>query len=107
MRARFFLAPPLIALVAGAALSGSHASGGDKALGEYLAGECVACHLPSGRAVGAIPAITRLPEDAFIAMMQSYAKKERDNAAMQGIAAKFTDDELKALAAYFTGLPRP
>ncbi len=80
------------------------ATGGDRAFGEYLAGECVACHLPSGRQVGAIPAIVALPEDAFIAMMRSYASKERDNAVMQTVAAKFKDDELAALAAYFGGL---
>ena len=80
------------------------AAGGDKAFGAYLAGECVTCHLPSGRQVGAIPAIVALPEDAFIAMMQSYARKERDNQVMQTVAAKFKDDELAALAAYFGGL---
>ncbi len=79
-------------------------AGGDRAFGEYLSGECVTCHLPSGRQVGAIPAIVALPEDAFIAMMKSYAAKERDNQVMQAVAAKFKDDELAALAAYFGGL---
>jgi cytochrome c553 len=79
-------------------------AGGDKAFGEYLAGECVACHLVSGKQVGGIPAIIGFPEDAFIAIMQSYAKKERDNQVMQTVAAKFKDDELAALAAYFGSL---
>ncbi len=80
------------------------AAGGDKAFGEYLSGECVTCHLPSGRQVGTIPAIVGWPEDSFIAIMQSYAKKERDNQVMQTVAAKFKDDELAALATYFGGL---
>jgi cytochrome c553 len=80
------------------------AAGGDRAFGEYLAGECTACHLVSGRVVGGIPAIIGFPDDAFIAIMQSYAKKERDNAVMQTIAAKFSADELAALAAYFGSL---
>lgn len=82
----------------------ARSAGGDRAFGEYLAGECVTCHLPSGRQVGGIPAIIAFPEDAFIAIMQSYAKKERDNQVMQTIAAKFKDDELAALAAYFGSL---
>lgn len=96
------LVMPALALAL-AALSAA-AAGGDRAFGEYLAGECVACHLPSGKQVGGIPAIVALPEDAFIAMMQSYARKERENVVMQTVAAKFTEDELAALAAYFGGL---
>ncbi len=82
----------------------ANAAGGDKVFGEYLAGECVACHLPSGRQVGGIPAIVGLPEDAFMALMRSYASKERDNQVMQTVSAKFKDDELAALAAYFGSL---
>lgn len=67
---------------------------GDQALGAYLAGECVACHLPSGRQVGGIPAIVGWPQSAFIAVMQA-------------VAAKFTADELAALAAYFGSLKPP
>jgi cytochrome c553 len=87
-----------------ATASPAFAAGGDKAFGEYLAGECTACHLVSGQQVGGIPAIIGLPEDAFIAMMKSYARKERENQVMRNIAAKFQPDELAALAAYFGSL---
>jgi cytochrome c553 len=79
---------------------------GDRAFGEYLAGECTACHQVSGRATAGIPAIIGYPDDQFIAIMQSYAKKERDNAVMQTVAAKFKDEELAALAAYFGSLKK-
>ncbi|MCX7328720.1 MAG: hypothetical protein NTW00_11515 [Hyphomicrobiales bacterium] len=82
-------------------------AGGDRALGAYLAGECVACHLPSGRQVGGIPAIVGWPETSFIAVMQAYAARQRDHALMQAVAAKFTADELAALAAYFGSLKPP
>jgi cytochrome c553 len=104
MIARLFAATLSVAVVTSLLSPPARSAGGDKAFGEYLAGECVACHLPSGKQVGGIPAIVALPEDAFIAMMQSYAKKERDNVVMQTVAAKFKDDELAALAAYFGGL---
>lgn len=82
------------------------AAGGDRELGQFLASECVTCHLPSGERVGGIPAITGWPADAFVAVMLSYARKERDNQVMQTIAAKFNAEELAALAAYFQTLPR-
>ncbi len=80
---------------------------GDKALGAYLAGECVTCHQLSGKAAGSIPPIAAVPEDQFIALMHSYKKRERDNQVMQAIAARLTETEIAALAAFFAGLPAP
>jgi cytochrome c553 len=93
-----------IAAAAGLPAGGA---GGDRALGAHLAGECVTCHLPSGRQVGGIPAIVGWPETSFIAVMQAYAARQRDHALMQAVAAKFTADELAALAAYFGSLKPP
>lgn len=98
--------PHLVALALLLGLAPASAAGGDRAFGEYLSGECVTCHLKSGERMGGIPAITGWPEDAFIAVMRSYAKKERDNQVMHTIAQKFSDEELAALAAYFHTLPR-
>jgi cytochrome c553 len=81
---------------------------GDRALGEYLSAECVTCHQISGRQVGAIPAIVGLPEDAFAALMNSYKRRERDNQVMQTLAARLSEEEIAALAAYFGSLrPSP
>jgi len=76
---------------------------GDVAFGEYLASECVTCHQRSGQAHG-IPAIVGWPQDQFVAVLNSYKWKERDNPVMQTIAGKLTDDEIEALAAYFESL---
>jgi cytochrome c553 len=81
---------------------------GDKAFGEYLSSECVTCHQVSGRAVGGIPPIVGWPEDQFLAVMEAYRKKERENNVMQVIAGKLRDDEIAALAVFFGSLkPRP
>lgn len=80
------------------------AQGGDAALGEYLASECVTCHQVSGQQVGGIPAIIGLPQDAFVALMDSYRRRERDNQVMQAMAARLTAEEVAALAAYFGSL---
>lgn len=99
--------PPTLAwlalLPAAFAASGS-ARAGDRALGEYLSAECVTCHQVSGRQVAGIPAIIGLPEDAFVAMMESYRRRERENQVMQTMAARLSPEEVAALAAYFGGL---
>ena len=100
----------------GLALSGGSAAAqgngdrvrGDKALGEYLSGECVTCHQLSGKAVGAIPPIIGVDAESFTALMNAYRRKERENPVMQTIAVKFSDGEIAALAAYFEAIkPRP
>lgn len=81
---------------------------GDRALGEYLASECAGCHQLGGKADGAIPSIVGAPVGVFIAQMNAYRRKERDNPVMRMIAGKFSDEEIAALAAYFEALkPHP
>ncbi|MGL4812214.1 MAG: c-type cytochrome [Beijerinckiaceae bacterium] len=79
---------------------------GDKAFGEYLAGECVTCHQLSGKFDG-IPPIIGWPDEAFIEIMNEYRTKKRDNAVMQTIVNKLSDEEVAALAAYFGSLSQP
>lgn len=91
-----------------ASLSGGPSfASGDVALGEYLSSECTACHQTSGRQVGGIPAIVGHPADQFVALMNAYRTKQRDNVVMQTIAARLTEEELLALAAYYESLKPP
>lgn len=71
---------------------------GDPAYGAYLSSECVACH--SDGAQG-IPQIRNLPATDFVTMMHAYRSGNREHPAMQIIAARLTDEEIAALAAYF------
>ena len=75
----------------------------DIAFGEYLSGECVTCHRKDGQDKG-IPSIVGWPTDQFIVVMQSYKAKDRPNQIMQTIAARLSDKEVAALAAYYTSL---
>lgn len=95
--ARLAMAGALLLVAAPAAAKG------DRALGEYLAGECVTCHQASGRFNG-IPPIVGWPEASFIAIVDEYRRKTRPHAAMQTIAARLSDEEVAALAAYFGSL---
>lgn len=79
------------------------AQSGDKAYGEYLSSECVTCHQLSGNFSGISP-IVGWPEESFIEVMNTYREKKRDNAVMQTIAARLSDKDIAALAAYFGSL---
>ena len=76
---------------------------GDKAFGEYLAGECVTCHQLSGKMNG-IPPIVGYPQEVIIEFMNDYKTKKRPNQVMQNIATKFSDDDIASLALYFSSL---
>lgn len=81
---------------------------GDRGLGEHLSGECVACHQLSGKAVGAIPPIIGVQAESFVALMNAYRGKERENRVMQVIAARLSDDDIAALAVFFESVrPKP
>ena len=76
---------------------------GDPEYGEYLAGECVTCHQATGHADG-IPSIVGLPKDYFVKAMFEYRTNVRSNEVMKLRVANLANDEIAALAAYFSSL---
>ncbi len=76
---------------------------GDLDYGEYLAGECVTCHQQSGRADG-IPSIVGLPKDYFINSLMEYKTNVRSNEVMKLRVVNLANEEIAALAAYFSSL---
>lgn len=74
----------------------------DLAYGEYLAGECVACHRVD--AEGGIPPINSLPAPYFVEALKEYRDGERDHDLMRSVARSLGDTEMEALAAYFEQL---
>ena len=86
-------------------VSGAHASD-QIAYGEYLSSQCVTCHQASGADKG-IPSITGWDSEAFIAVMNSYKTKERENKVMINVTTVLSDEEIAALAAYFATLKAP
>ncbi|WP_439529956.1 c-type cytochrome [Pannonibacter sp.] len=76
---------------------------GDPAYGEYLSSECTTCHQRDGSDQG-IPAITKWPQDDFVAAMHAYKQKLRPHPVMQMMATRLSDEEIAALAAYFATL---
>jgi cytochrome c553 len=93
-----------LAAVSHAASSQTNAN---KALGQYLSSECVTCHQLTGQYEG-IPPIVGWPEATFVEIMEEYRIKKRANPIMQTIAARLSQKEVAALAAYFGSLsPEP
>ena len=74
----------------------------DLGYGEYLAGECAACHQKSGKG---IPQINGIDAKKFVAIIKAYRSKELDNKVMQMIAGRLDDEQIISLAAYFSSLP--
>lgn len=77
-----------------------------KAYGEHLSRECVACHRLDGTDTG-IPSIVAWDSDQFVATMKFYQQGLRDNLAMVSVAKSLDEEQLRALAAYFASLPPP
>ena len=76
---------------------------GDPAYGEYLSSECVTCHQLDGDDAG-IPAIIGWPTEDFVLAMHAYKQELRPHPVMQMMASRLSDEEIAALAAYFTTL---
>jgi len=71
--------------------------------GEYLAGECTACHSTKGADKG-IPSIIGWDTEGFIETLKYYKSGERDNPAMVDVAKNLDDEQMTALAVYFGSL---
>jgi cytochrome c len=76
----------------------------DVSYGEYLSGECMACHHKQGSDQG-IPSISGLDQEAFIYLMQAYRDKELENPIMQMVAGRLDDEQIASLALYFSNIP--
>ena len=74
---------------------------GDKEYGEYLASECTACHQVNG-SNKEIPVIAGRTVEDFIISLYSYKLKVRRNPVMEMVAQRLTDEDIAALAAYFS-----
>ena len=75
----------------------------DIGYGEYLSAECVTCHRSSGASKG-IPIIHGIEAQTFVAYINAYRNKERENKVMQMIARRLDEEQTLSLAAYFSRL---
>jgi cytochrome c553 len=89
-----------IVIVAGVALASLPARAGDPRI---LAASCSGCHASGDGVTTAIPRIRGLPEIAFTQAMEGFRTGKRSATVMDRIVKGLTEDEIKQLAAYFSG----
>lgn len=69
-----------------------------------IAQSCAGCHGQAGIGEGAVPSIAGTDRAAFIEMWQAFRADEHPATIMNRIARGYTDDEVAALADYFSSL---
>ncbi|MFA5899066.1 MAG: cytochrome c [Hyphomicrobium sp.] len=74
----------------------------DVEFGAYLSSECVTCH--QSTANGKIPVLAGRSQEEIISALGAFRSGERVSSVMQQIAARLSEAEMLALAAYFASL---
>lgn len=65
---------------------------------------CLGCHGENGAGNGAIPKLAGQQPDYLVKQLKDFKEGARKNGQMQAIAGMISDDDMKALAAYFASL---
>ena len=95
---RVVLAGLAFGLMAGGGLAA------DAGAGARLANACTSCHGVEGRSVGAAPSLAGQAEADLIAKFKAFRDGTAPATIMNRIARGYTDDEIAALAAYFSSV---
>jgi sulfide dehydrogenase cytochrome subunit len=91
------------AFVAGAAFASSvSAQGADPNLGRNLAAACANCHGTNGVSQGGFPGLAGEPKAQIVRLMQEFRAGKRPATVMHQLAKGYTDEQIEALAAYFS-----
>ncbi len=85
---------------------GAYAIAADIELGRHLASECVTCHR-AGTATSTIPDIFGVAEATMAGLLRAYRDKQLPNPVMQNVASRLNDEDIAALALYFSTARKP
>ena len=93
----------LAALASGAAFaSPASAQGADPNLGRNLAAACANCHGTNGMSQQSMPNLAGQQRAYLVQQMQDFRAGKRPATIMHQIAKGYTDEQIDALAAYFS-----
>ena len=95
----------LIALLAAA--GSVHAQPFDPLQVRGWAAACTGCHASQGRAGSAMPPLAGAGREAMAAALLDFKSGRRPASVMQQLARGYSDEQLRAIAAYFDGLKQP
>ena len=91
------------ALVSGAVFTLSAlAQGADPNLGRNLAAACANCHGTNGVSAQGMPNLAGLQRTYLVQQMQDFKTGKRPATIMHQLAKGYTDEQIDALAAYFS-----
>lgn len=91
-----------VAFMASAALASGSAQA-EIASGAVLVNTCFSCHGTDGKSAGAMPSIAGKSENYIIEKLKAFRSDEIEATIMNRIAKGYTDDEIAALAKFFSG----
>ncbi len=91
-----------LTFIAGAAFMTGPAQA-EIASGAVLTNTCFSCHGTDGKSVGDMPTIAGKSEDFIIQKLKAFRSDELEATIMNRIAKGFTDEEIAALAKFFSG----
>lgn len=75
--------------------------------GTALSWQCAPCHGTNGQEfTEAMPTIAGMPENQIIESMIAFREGTRPAIIMDRVSRGFTDEEIKAMAAFFTKQPK-
>ena len=74
----------------------------DIEFGEYLAGECTACHLPVAASDSVVPVIHGVDPTYLVQALLEYRAGIRSNVSMAQVAKGLDDEEVAALVKFLT-----
>jgi cytochrome c553 len=78
----------------------------DTSLGRNLAATCANCHGTNGQVRGdAVKPLAGVPADKIVAAFNDFKSGALPATIMHQIAKGFSDDQIKAIAAYFAAQP--
>ncbi len=69
-----------------------------------LANTCAGCHGTDGKSAGSIPSLRGIKFNEFVKTMKAFRADERKGTVMNRIARGYTDEEIDAMAKYFSEL---
>jgi sulfide dehydrogenase cytochrome subunit len=98
MISRVVLAGLAIGLLAGPGLAA------DTGEGARLANACTSCHGLEGHSLGAAPALAGQAEEDLLAKLKGFRDGTVPATIMNRIVRGYSDEELAALAAYFSSV---
>jgi sulfide dehydrogenase cytochrome subunit len=92
----------VVPALAAAAILGGGAARAEEGRGAVLANTCFSCHGTGGHSAGAMPSIAGKSADYIVETLKRFRSGDKASTVMVRIAKGFTDEEIEALANYFS-----